>query len=144
MLTFGSKGQKSRSQCTIQKTLTKKLEVGHNFIQPSWISLKIGRFIPMGVLDPCKRQKKTLTKNLEVDHNFLQPSGISLKLGRIIPTWLFLGSKVNVTVRYTKTLTNFVQPSGVSLKPGIVIPMQMFYTRGDFRVKMSKVKVTVH
>ena len=40
----------NRSKVKVTVHYTKNLEVGHNFVQPSWISLKLGKVIPMGML----------------------------------------------------------------------------------------------
>ena len=120
-----------------------KLNNGHNFLQPSCISMKLRRFIPMAILHTygdfwVKKWKvkvimhcrKTITK-INIGHNFLQPSWISMKLCRVFPLLILCTcgdfwvkrSNAGVIMHYKRTLTkifsighNFLQHSWISMK----------------------------
>ena len=70
-----------------RKTLPKDLNVGHIFLQPSWISMKLGRVIPIGILHTCgdfcvKRSKvkvimhnRKTNQNVKVGHTYTREKG---------------------------------------------------------------------
>ena len=68
----------------------------HNFLQPSWISMKHYTVIPWDIFNICvvfqgiwSKVKVTLEKNfnqnLNIAENFIQPSWISMKSDTVIP-----------------------------------------------------------